>query len=120
MVAHRSETRRKQTHVRVVAGRVDGALDERHRHDAAVSGERASFAVRLIDWYQAGRAGQPSPCRFTPSCSTYAREAYLVHGRWRGSWLTFRRLLRCRPFGPSGFDPVPPSVSTDQSLRTHR
>jgi putative membrane protein insertion efficiency factor len=68
----------------------------------------ASLAVRLIDWYQAARAGRPSPCRFTPSCSTYAREAYLVHGRWHGTWLTIRRLLRCRPFGPAGYDPVPP------------
>lgn len=72
-----------------------------------------SLAVRLIDWYQAARAGRPSPCRFTPSCSTYARNAYLVHGRWRGTWLAVRRLLRCRPFGPSGYDPVPsPKPST--------
>jgi putative membrane protein insertion efficiency factor len=72
-----------------------------------------SLSVRLIDWYQAARAGRPSPCRFTPSCSTYAREAYLVHGRWQATWLTVRRLLRCRPFGPSGYDPVPhPKHST--------
>jgi putative membrane protein insertion efficiency factor len=79
-----------------------------------------SLAVRLIDWYQAARAGQPSPCRFTPSCSTYARDAYVVHGRWRGTWLTLRRLLRCRPFGPSGFDPVPPPASTAHLPRTQR
>jgi len=63
--------------------------------------------VRLVDWYQRAFAGRPSPCRFTPSCSTYAREALVVHGTTRGLWLTTRRLLRCRPFGPSGFDPVP-------------
>ena len=51
--------------------------------------------------------GRPSPCRFTPSCSAYAIEALDLHGTWRGGWLTFRRLSRCRPFGPSGFDPVP-------------
>jgi uncharacterized protein len=77
-----------------------------------------SMAVRLIDWYQAARAGRPSPCRFTPSCSTYAREAYLVHGRWQGTWLTVRRLLRCRPFGPSGYDPVPPPNPSTGLTRT--
>jgi uncharacterized protein len=77
-----------------------------------------SLAVRLIDWYQAARAGRPSPCRFTPSCSTYARDAYLAHGRWKGTWLTVRRLLRCRPFGPSGYDPVPPSRPSTVLTRT--
>jgi putative membrane protein insertion efficiency factor len=51
--------------------------------------------------------GRPSPCRFTPSCSAYAVEALEVHGSARGLWLTMRRLVRCRPFGPSGWDPVP-------------
>jgi hypothetical protein len=47
-------------------------------------------------------------CRFEPSCSNYAIEALQVHGAWKGSWLAVKRLLRCRPFGPSGYDPVPP------------
>ncbi|MFZ1491291.1 MAG: membrane protein insertion efficiency factor YidD [Ilumatobacteraceae bacterium] len=51
--------------------------------------------------------GRPSPCRFTPSCSQYAAEAIEVHGAARGSWLATRRLARCRPFGRSGWDPVP-------------
>ena len=63
--------------------------------------------VRAVDWYQRAMEGRLSPCRFTPSCSSYAREALTVHGTRRGLWLTTRRLLRCRPFGPSGFDPVP-------------
>ena len=63
--------------------------------------------LRAVDWYQRAMEGRPSPCRFTPSCSSYARDALTVHGTRRGLWLTARRLVRCRPFGPSGFDPVP-------------
>jgi hypothetical protein len=63
--------------------------------------------VRLVERYQRAFEGRPSPCRFTPSCSSYAHEALLVHGTARGLWLTVRRLARCRPLGPSGWDPVP-------------
>ncbi|MFZ5867245.1 MAG: membrane protein insertion efficiency factor YidD [Thermodesulfobacteriota bacterium] len=49
----------------------------------------------------------PSACRFYPTCSEYAREAVSQHGIWRGLWLALLRLIRCRPFGPGGFDPVP-------------
>jgi hypothetical protein len=50
----------------------------------------------------------PPSCRFEPSCSTYALEALSVHGALRGTWLTIRRLLRCGPWHPGGWDPVPP------------
>jgi len=63
--------------------------------------------LRAIYWYQQAFAGRLSPCRFFPSCSNYAQEAITDHGSMRGCWLTLRRLLRCRPFGPSGYDPVP-------------
>ncbi len=46
-------------------------------------------------------------CRFEPTCSNYGIEAFEKYGFTKGSWLTVRRLLRCRPFGPSGYDPVP-------------
>jgi putative membrane protein insertion efficiency factor len=72
--------------------------------------------VRLVDWYQRAADGRPSPCRFTPSCSSYAREALLVHGTRRGLWLTVRRLARCRPLGPSGWDPVPEATGHDDDL----
>ena len=54
-------------------------------------------------------------CRFEPSCSHYSIEALRVHGAWRGSWLTIRRILRCHPFGPSGYDPVPPKRGKRES-----
>lgn len=63
--------------------------------------------LRAIEWYQQLRQGALSPCRFFPSCSNYAHEAIDQHGAWRGGWLTAKRLVRCRPFGPSGYDPVP-------------
>lgn len=53
----------------------------------------------------------PGVCRFEPSCSRYAAEAVRVHGPFRGSWLALRRLLRCRPGGGMGYDPVPPRSS---------
>ncbi len=46
-------------------------------------------------------------CRYYPSCSAYALRAVQVHGAVRGSWLAVRRLLRCHPWSPGGYDPVP-------------
>ncbi len=51
----------------------------------------------------------PARCRFHPSCSTYAVEALTTHGALRGTWLTVRRILKCQPFHPGGYDPVPPA-----------
>ena len=49
----------------------------------------------------------PPSCRFTPSCSQYALEAVAKHGALRGTWLAARRLVRCHPFNPGGYDPIP-------------
>jgi len=49
----------------------------------------------------------PPSCRFTPTCSHYAVEALGKHGVVKGGWLAARRIARCHPWGPSGYDPVP-------------
>lgn len=49
----------------------------------------------------------PPACRYTPTCSQYAVEALTVHGPFKGTWLALRRILRCHPWGGSGYDPVP-------------
>ena len=53
-------------------------------------------------------------CRYYPSCSAYALRAVEVHGAVRGSWLAGRRLLRCHPWTPGGYDPVPGTPEWDE------
>ena len=72
-------------------------------------------AVRTLGAYQAASSGRISPCRFYPSCSNYAVEAFTEHGFWRGVALTARRLGRCRPFGAHGVDLVPIPVHSHRS-----
>lgn len=55
--------------------------------------------------------GAGNTCRFTPSCSRYAIEALETHGLWKGSWLAVKRISRCHPWGPFGYDPVPPKAN---------
>lgn len=64
--------------------------------------------LALVRAYRWAAAGRTSPCRYWPSCSTYAQEALEVHGARRGTWLTVRRLSRCHPWGGHGIDLVPP------------
>jgi putative membrane protein insertion efficiency factor len=63
----------------------------------------------VIRAYQLGISPLLLPsCRYLPSCSDYAAEAIATHGTARGFWLALKRLLRCHPWGGSGYDPVPP------------
>jgi putative membrane protein insertion efficiency factor len=63
--------------------------------------------VSLIRVYQALISPLlPPSCRFTPTCSQYAIEAIKKHGALRGAYMAARRLLRCHPFHPGGYDPV--------------
>ncbi len=61
----------------------------------------------LIRAYQAIPGPWHAACRYEPTCSHYAAEAVERYGAWRGTRLTVRRLLRCAPWGGSGYDPVP-------------
>lgn len=78
-------------------------------------GQRALLAA--IGVYQAARAGRVSPCRFYPSCSTYAAEAVARHGALRGGLLAVRRIGRCRPFGGHGVDLVPEDLEARRARR---
>lgn len=49
----------------------------------------------------------PAACRYTPTCSQYAQEAIRKYGPFKGGWLALKRILRCNPWGGSGYDPVP-------------
>ena len=67
-----------------------------------------ALLVVLIRSYQVAVSPLfPPACRYYPSCSVYAIEAIQRHGAIRGTWLTVRRVVRCNPFRPGGFDPVP-------------
>lgn len=87
-------------------------MDKQAVKDAADRAATVSFAARplilLVRLYQVTLSPiMGGHCRFQPTCSMYSIEALAVHGAWRGTWLTIRRILRCNPFGGAGFDPVP-------------
>jgi putative membrane protein insertion efficiency factor len=70
----------------------------------------ARVAIALLWGYKALVSPLlPEACRFAPTCSEYARLALVEHGLLRGLGLALRRLLRCHPFHPGGYDPPPPA-----------
>jgi len=71
-------------------------------------GTGARAVIRLIRFYQRVISPLfPPSCRYTPSCSQYTLEAVTKYGAARGLFMGGRRLLRCHPFHPGGYDPVP-------------
>ncbi len=67
-----------------------------------------TIALALIRLYKKFLSpALPSACRFEPTCSMYTYEAIERYGFLRGGWMGFRRILRCNPWTPGGYDPVP-------------
>lgn len=74
-----------------------------------------AIGVGAIRWYQRWISPfLPPSCRFTPSCSEYAAETVERYGLLSGGWLAVRRVLRCHPLHPGGYDPVPPPEGTSR------
>jgi uncharacterized protein len=68
----------------------------------------ARILIWLVKLYQMTLSPMlGSNCRFTPTCSRYTIEALQAHGALYGSWLAFKRVLRCHPWHPGGHDPIP-------------
>ncbi|MDR2084793.1 MAG: membrane protein insertion efficiency factor YidD [Bacteroidales bacterium] len=68
----------------------------------------SKILIGIIRFYQMSISPYlPSTCRYQPTCSQYGIEAIRKHGPFKGSWLTFKRILSCNPWGGSGYDPVP-------------
>ena len=76
--------------------------------------------IGLIRFYQnAVSPWTPPSCRYTPTCSAYARVAIERYGAGRGGWLALKRLLRCHPWGGHGFDPVPEHLAHEHTGHAH-
>jgi putative membrane protein insertion efficiency factor len=73
--------------------------------------------VQLYRWFLSPLLGQN--CRFYPSCSCYAQEALSRHGALQGSWLAARRICRCHPWNPGGYDPVPDAMNVNLKRPSH-
>lgn len=71
--------------------------------------------IRMYQKYLSPLLG--NNCRFTPSCSHYSIEAYEKHGFFYASWLTIKRILKCNPWGPFGYDPVPEPKEKKDNLK---
>lgn len=69
----------------------------------------SKLSIKLINIYQMIPGPWHNSCRFTPTCSEYAKEAIEEYGFIRGWHLSIKRILRCNPFSKSGYDPVPKS-----------
>ena len=75
--------------------------------------------IALIRFYQWVISPWLGPkCRFTPTCSQYAIEAFRKYGLFKGGWMAIRRISRCHPWGGAGYDPPPPRRQGETPART--
>jgi putative membrane protein insertion efficiency factor len=65
------------------------------------------LAIKLIDWYKQSTKNTNPTCRYSPSCSTYSRQAFEKHNFFYALVLSIYRILRCNPLSKGGYDPVP-------------
>jgi putative membrane protein insertion efficiency factor len=99
----------RHTHTRVL--KVCSVMIELEKNTAPVKQHRSMPIWLLrgpIRFYQLAISPMmPAACRYYPTCSNYAIEAIDKYGAMKGGWMAVRRILRCHPFRPGGFDPVP-------------
>ena len=74
------------------------------------------FLIMLIKMYQSIPGNFHNMCRHIPTCSNYAIEAIETYGAFKGGMMALKRILRCNPFGTSGYDPVIKEVKHEKSL----
>ena len=80
-------------------------MSRTHKAPTNIIAKIANIFVRLYQLTFSSLVG--NCCRFQPTCSEYAREAYQKYGFFKGTWLTVKRLARCHPWAKGGYDPVP-------------
>ncbi|MBE7033064.1 MAG: membrane protein insertion efficiency factor YidD [Ruminococcaceae bacterium] len=74
-----------------------------------------NFFIYIIKFYRKRISPIKKPCcRFTPTCSEYALEAFQVHGALKGLYLSIKRIIRCNPLCKGGYDPVPPKRKKEE------
>lgn len=74
------------------------------------------FLIKLIKMYQSIPGNFHNMCRHIPTCSNYTIEAIETYGAFKGGMMALKRILRCNPFGTSGYDPVIKEVKHEKSL----
>lgn len=83
--------------------------------------KRNKIPLKFIDIYQNSKSpNSPPKCKYMPTCSNYAKEAYQKFNFFKASWLTFYRLIRCNPFSRGGYNPVPLTREERRKLKMEK